>query len=156
MQRLTITHVRRWQENRRLVGLGHVYQGRYKSFPVEEDDHFLAVARYVERNALRAGLVSRAEDWRWSSLWRRCRGSVEEKAVLAEWPLHLPKDGVERVNRADNEKELQALRCSVDVPMARRIGSGKLPSVWGWNQRIVRTIGRRSHPARSKSSRPND
>ena len=84
MQRLTITHVRRWQENRRYVGLGHVYQGRYKSFPVEEDDHFLAVARYVERNALRANLVSRAEDWRWSSLWRRCCGSVEEKAVLAK------------------------------------------------------------------------
>ena len=59
MQRLTITHVRRWQESRRYVGLGHVYQGRYKSFPVEEDDHFLAVARYVERNPLRANLVLR-------------------------------------------------------------------------------------------------
>ncbi len=63
MQRLTITHVRRWQEYRRFVGLGHVYQGRYKSFPVEEDEHFLAVARYVERNALRANLVLRAEEW---------------------------------------------------------------------------------------------
>lgn len=38
MQRLAITHVRRWQEHRHYVGLGHVYQGRYKSFPVEEDD----------------------------------------------------------------------------------------------------------------------
>ena len=113
MQRLTITHVRHWQENRRYVGLGHVYQGRYKSFPVEEDEHFLAVARYVERNSLRANLVSRAEDWQWSSLWRRWCGSVEEKSVLAKWPLDLPKDWVERVNRADNEKELQALRCSV-------------------------------------------
>ena len=59
MQRLTITHVRRWQEHRHFVGLGHVYQGRYKSFAVEEDEHFLAVARYVERNALRANLVAR-------------------------------------------------------------------------------------------------
>ena len=59
MQRLTITHVQRWQENRHDVGLGHVYQGRYKSFPLEEDEHFLAVARYVERNALRANLVVR-------------------------------------------------------------------------------------------------
>ena len=50
MQRLTITPVRRWQEHRHQVGLGHVYQGRYKWFPVEEDAHFLAVARYVERN----------------------------------------------------------------------------------------------------------
>ena len=53
MQRLTITHVRRWQLNRGYEGLGHVYQGRYKSFPVESDEHFWVVARYVERNALR-------------------------------------------------------------------------------------------------------
>jgi putative transposase len=70
MQRLTITHVRRWQEHRGYAGLGHVYQGRYKSFPVESDEHFWVVARYIERNALRASLVLRAEEWRWSSLWR--------------------------------------------------------------------------------------
>ena len=52
MQRLTITHVRRWQEHRGYAGLGHVYQGRYKSFPVESDEHFWRVARYVERNAI--------------------------------------------------------------------------------------------------------
>ena len=75
MQRLTITHVRRWQQHRGYVGLGHVYQGRYKSFPVESDAHFWVVARYVERNALRADLVLRAEEWRWSSLWRRDRGT---------------------------------------------------------------------------------
>jgi putative transposase len=133
LQRLTITHVRRWQENRRYVGLGHVYQGRYKSFPVEEDDHFLAVARYVERNALRANLVSRAEDWQWSSLWRRCCGSVEEKAVLAKWPLDLPEDWVERVNRADNEKELQALRCSVQ--RGRPYGRTE------WQRQIAKRLG---------------
>ena len=69
MQRLTVTHARRWQEHTQRVGEGHVYQGRYKSFPVQSDEHFLAVLRYVERNALRAGLVERAEDWRWGSLW---------------------------------------------------------------------------------------
>jgi putative transposase len=47
------------------------YQGRFKSFPVEKDDHFLTVCRYVERNALRADMVARAEQWRWSSLWHR-------------------------------------------------------------------------------------
>ena len=59
MQRLTITHVRRWQQHRGYAGLGHVYQGRYKSFPVESDEHFWVVARYVERNALCAQLVLR-------------------------------------------------------------------------------------------------
>ena len=82
MQKLTITHVRNWQENRHRVGYGHLYQGRYKSFPVESHDHFYQVVRYVERNALRANLVARAEDWRWSSLWRRVHGTAEDR-----WPL---------------------------------------------------------------------
>jgi putative transposase len=45
-----------------------LYQGRFKSFPVESDEHFYAVVRYVERNAVRAGLVQHAEDWQWGSL----------------------------------------------------------------------------------------
>ena len=66
MQRLTVTHVRRWHAHRHSDGGGHLYQGTYKSFPVQQDDHhFLAVARYVERNARRANLVRRAENWRW-------------------------------------------------------------------------------------------
>jgi REP element-mobilizing transposase RayT len=51
----------------RYRGSGHVWQGRFKSFPIEEDEHLLTVLRYVERNPLRAGLVGRAEEWLWSS-----------------------------------------------------------------------------------------
>ena len=133
MQRLTITHVRRWQEHRRCVGLGHVYQGRYKSFPVEEDEHFLAVARYVERNAIRANLVLRAEEWRWSSLWRRCQGSADEKGVLTAWPVERPADWIERVNRADNEKELEALRRSVQ--RGRPYGAPQ------WQRQVAKRLG---------------
>jgi putative transposase len=75
MQRLSITHVLRWQEHRHDVGLGHVDRGRYKSFPVESDEHFRTVARYVERIALRANLMRQAEKWRWSSLRRRAHGT---------------------------------------------------------------------------------
>lgn len=113
MQRLTITHARRWQEHRHSVGQGHVYQGRYKSFPVGTDEHFLAVARYIERNALRANLVLRAEEWRWSSLWRRCRGTAEERSLLAAWPIARRAHWVAWVNRADHQKELESLRQSV-------------------------------------------
>ena len=91
MQKLTITHVRNWQENRRRVGYGHLYQGRYKSFPMESDEHFCQVVRYVERNALRANLIQRAEDWHWSSLWRRVHGSAEQRRWLSEWPLPMPR-----------------------------------------------------------------
>jgi putative transposase len=62
MQRLTITHVRCWQYHRHCVGDGHVYQGRYKSFPVQTDVYLYQVLRYAERIALRANLVGRAED----------------------------------------------------------------------------------------------
>ena len=88
-QRLTITHVRRWQEHRGYAGLGHVYQGRYKSFPVESDEHFWVVARYVESNAMRANLVLRAEEWRWSSLWQRCHPRGEERSLLAARPIDI-------------------------------------------------------------------
>src|SRR3954466_10030150 len=57
---LTLTHTQRWHAHRHSTGWGHVYQGRFKSFPIQEDDHFYTAARYVERNALRANLVRRA------------------------------------------------------------------------------------------------
>ena len=79
MQRLTITHVTRWQKQRSQVGYGHLYQGRYKCFPVASDEYFYPVVRYVERNALRANLVREADRWRWSSLWRRLHGTRESR-----------------------------------------------------------------------------
>ena len=56
---LTLTHTQRWHAHRHTTGSGHLYQGRFKSFPVQDDEHFLTVCRYVERNALRANLVER-------------------------------------------------------------------------------------------------
>jgi putative transposase len=71
---LTHTHTMRWHAHYHTSGTGHLYQGRFKSFPIESNEHLYAVLRYVERNALRANLVKRAEDWPWSSLWVRCFG----------------------------------------------------------------------------------
>ncbi len=113
MQRLTVTHVTRWQKHRRRVGEGHVYQGRFKSFPVEEDDYFYQVLRYVERNALRANLVPRAEDWQWSSLWRREFGSAEQRRLLSAWPMSRPRQWLTLVNTPQTDAELAALRRSV-------------------------------------------
>ena len=76
MQRLTVTHVTRWQRNYNMVGFGHVYQGRFKSFPVQTDEHFHQVVRYVERNALRTNLVTQAGAWPWCSLWIQQYGSA--------------------------------------------------------------------------------
>jgi putative transposase len=113
MQRLTTTHVRRWHRHRHSEGRGHLYQGTYKSFPVQHDRHFRTVARYVERNALRAGLVQRAERWQWCSLWRRESGSEQERAILADWPVPRARNWVELVNQPQSAKELAALRESL-------------------------------------------
>jgi putative transposase len=113
MQRLTVTHVTRWQKQRRVVGEGHVYQGRYKSFPVETDEYFYQVLRYVERNALRAGLAKKAEDWPWCSLWRHIFGTPKQRSLLSTWPLPRPRTWVEHVNQAQTDAEADAVRRSI-------------------------------------------
>lgn len=84
---LTLTHTQRWHAQWHSAGTGHLDQGRFKSFPVQEDQHFLTVCCYVERNALRAHLVDRAEQWHWGSLYRWHCGSSEEQRILSPWPV---------------------------------------------------------------------
>jgi putative transposase len=130
---LTLTHTQRWRAHRRSAGSGHVYQGRFKSFPIQEDHHFYTVARYVERNALRANLVGLAEQWRWSSLYRWLRGSAEDKALLAAWPLPRRPNWVDHVNWPQTEPEMQAVRRSME--RCSPFGDDK------WTDRIVATMG---------------
>ncbi len=107
MNWLTLTHTQRWHQHRHSVGEGHVYQGRFKSFPVETSEYFLTVCRYVERNPMRAGLVARAEHWRWSSAGTR--GVVP----LHEWPMARPVDWLDRVNEGEATEQVNAIRKSV-------------------------------------------
>lgn len=95
MRWLTATHSKRWHAWRKTTGTGHVYQGRYKAIPVSPDTHFLRLCRYIERNALRAGLVARAEEWRWSSLAQRAGRPAS--VSLSEWPVTRPPDWMELV-----------------------------------------------------------
>jgi putative transposase len=108
MHWLTTTHARRWQTLRDLDGQGAVYQGRFKAIPVGDDRHFLWVCRYIERNPLRAGLVERAEEWRWSSLAKRLRD--DQAWSLSEWPVRCPAEWNEHVNQPQTEAELKAFR----------------------------------------------
>jgi putative transposase len=110
---LTLTHTQRWHAHRHSAGSGHVYQGRFKSFPVQDDEHFLTVCRYVERNALRANLVMRAESWRWGSLRRYAAGTSAQKSLLSAWPVRRSPGWVERVNVPQTEAELSAIRRSI-------------------------------------------
>ena len=114
MQWLTTTHMRRWHAHRGTRGTGPVYQGRFRSFPIQEDRHFLTVCRYVERNALRAGLVERVRDWPWSSLSLRRREDGGDWLVAKrDWPVEPPRDWGSFVDRPQTDGELEALRRSV-------------------------------------------
>jgi putative transposase len=84
---LTLTHTQRWHAHRKSTGSGHLYQGRFKSFPVQDDGHFLTVTRCVERNAYSANLCGSPEQWRFGSLWRWKHGSATEKSLLSPWPI---------------------------------------------------------------------
>jgi putative transposase len=130
---LTHTHTMRWHAHNHSSGSGHLYQGRFKAFAIDGGEHLYTVCRYVERNALRAGLVKRAENWRWSSLWRRVHGDAQPRAFLSAWPEPMPSDWIDRVNEPQTEAELEALRRSVQ----RGCPFGASP----WQKRIAARLG---------------
>jgi putative transposase len=112
MHWLTTTHARRWAMAHDAVGRGAVYQGRFKNIAVQSDSHLLTVWRYVERNPLRANLVSRAETWPWSSL--SGQGFERERPVLGPTPVPRPENWVEHVNAAQTDGELGGIRQSLE------------------------------------------
>jgi putative transposase len=107
---VTLTHTQRRHASRGSAGTGHLYQGRFKSFVVQDDAHFLTVSRYVEANALRGKLVERAEDWRWGSLWRQVRGKIDQPPCVEPWPVVRPRDWLAYVNQPAQAGEVDTLR----------------------------------------------
>ena len=147
MQQMTNMHVKRWKEHRHEIGYGHQYQGRYKSFPVETEDYFYQVVRYVERNALWANLVSCAEAWPWSSLRR---GERDDPAfpILSAWPLPRPSDWLEIVNRPQSQAELDVLRQC--VRRGRPFGTADWVAETAQRLRIESTWRTRGRPKKEK------
>lgn len=110
MHRLTTTHAVTWQKYHNTVGSGHVYQGRYLSIPIGHGDHMFRIIRYVERNALRANLVEKAEYWRWGSLRQRVKDCFDSPITLSGWPQPQPIDWLNYVNTPLTAPELRAIR----------------------------------------------
>jgi putative transposase len=147
---MTATHVRRWHRARGSVGSGTLYQGRYKAIAVKDDDHFLTVCRYVERNPVRAGLVSRAEDWPWST----ASGTVWRTGPpLHAWPVARPDDWSARLAEAEAAHALEAVRRAI-----------RTSRPWGpdeWTRLTCARLGWRTgmrgagRPPRSREDRRN-
>ncbi len=110
-RRLTVTHTMRWHAHYQTSGTGHLYQGRFKSFPIQDDEHLLTVMRYVERNPLRANLIELAESWKWGSAWQRQQSKTKQAAWLTD-PIEpaLPRQWRALVNKPQTEAEHAAIR----------------------------------------------
>lgn len=133
MHWVTTKHARAWHTYRGTTGEGHLYQGRYKAFPVQTDQHFLVVCRYVERNPLRAGLVERAYDWRWSSHATHIgRRSSHATLKTASWPVARPHEWRDWVDLPQSESELAEIRAA--IRRGTPFGDGP------WQQRFAATV----------------
>ena len=94
--------------NRREDWRGHLWQERFHSFAMDED-HLVACARYVERNPVRARLVRRARDWRWSSARAHLDGADDGVAKVAPLLDRIP-DWSALLDEADDEAMLERIR----------------------------------------------
>lgn len=130
MQWVTLTHTQRWHAHYHSTGNGHLYQGRYKSFLIQDSHYLLTACAYVESNAFRAKLVKKSENWQWSSLWRRERGNANQKELLSSWPLEIPEDYLKSINKPLNEKQLERIRECVNKN--RPFGGGV------WLDKVIR------------------
>ncbi len=129
MQWLMTCHVRRYHQH--YQSNGHIWQGRFKAFPIQHDLHFLKVLRYVERNPVRAGLVNRAEHWRWSSLHSQAYRQVA--GLLSPGPVSRPSNWLALVNQSEPPEDVARLRLCVN--RGRPFGSGP------WVGQIVARLG---------------
>jgi putative transposase len=130
---LTLTHAVRRHTHYRSLGSGHLYQGRFKAFPVSSDEHFYTVLRSVERNPLRAHWLSRAEAWRWSSLSLAPADAARAGGLLQGWPVARPDDGVAWVNAPQTEAELAAVR--------RAVARGSPYGPPSWSEAVIGPLG---------------
>jgi len=108
MQQVMNTHINRYLRHYPPSSPGHIYQGRYGNSLIETGPALLRVMRYVEANALSAGIVKRADHYKWSSA--SPHAGDPGRPTLADWPIARPVDWREYLNTptaADEWKKLQ-------------------------------------------------
>jgi len=146
---VTNTHVKRYRAHYRRTS-GHLYQGRYKSFPVEEDAYFLTLLRYVEANPVRARMVSRAEQWRWSSLG--CETKWAPK-LLDRWPVNRPRNWAALVNQPPGDVERRRVADSME--RGRPLGNDDWVRQTARRMGLDYTLNRRGRPGKSTTPAGN-
>lgn len=117
MQSLLVSHTQRYHKHYRSGG--HVWQGRFKSPVIQNDEHLLTVLRYIEANPLRAKIVDRAEDYPWSSYSSHGLGEANELVdslityeELSPYPRVRQRKWAAKVHLPLEEKIIAAIRKS--------------------------------------------
>ncbi len=120
VQSLLVSHTQRYHKHRRSGG--HVWQGRFKSPVIQNDEHALTVLRYIEANPLRAGLVKNAADYRWSSYRVHGLGEALELISplvtydeLSPYPAVRQRKWAEKVHLPLEERVAAAIRRSTET-----------------------------------------
>lgn len=130
MKWLTGTHSHRWHGAHRTAGIGHLYQGRYKSFPVQDGAYYLTLLRYVESNPLRTQLAECSRHWPWSSL--AIRYGADKPVRLSEGPAELPKQWKRLVDLRAHDSVDEIQTC---IDRGRPLGEGE------WMRKTAGTLG---------------
>jgi putative transposase len=107
LQSLCATHAKRLHRKRGTSGCGAVYQSRFKAVPVHTETYFYRLLRYIERNAARADLCERADEWAWSSASAAGRGLGIR---IADWPIPRPPHWLDYVNDHEPMADLDFIR----------------------------------------------
>jgi putative transposase len=128
---LLTAHVRRYHQH--YHSSGHIWQGRFKSFPIEDDGHLLTVLRYIERNPVRANLIEHAQHWVWSSAASLAADETRPRPLLDAGPMARPADWLQRVDEPQTEAEVEQLRTC--TRRGRPFGSSP------WTTRTARRLG---------------
>jgi putative transposase len=110
LQWVTGTHGLRWRKRYGHGVPGHVYQARFKSVPILNDRHLFTVLRYVEANPVRAGFVTKARDWPWSSRTLPRDPAAPDRAP---WPWPVPANWDQMLDRPQPDHELVAIRSAL-------------------------------------------
>jgi len=126
---LAHTHAMRHHVAKGMVGMGPLYQGRFKAFAVQEDEHLLMLLRYVQRNPVRAKLTESAPQWRWGSAAVRLKGPPEMRELLSPWPVDPPSDWRKWVDRPLNEQDQRQIQLA--LRRSRPLGDAH------WTQQIA-------------------
>lgn len=151
MRWVSVTHTNRWHSAHNTSGMGHVYQGRFKSFPLKDDYHYLSVLRYIEANPFRAQLAVKPQDWPYSSLAKRL-GLSGNDIKLAAGPVRLSRNWLDNVMDFAAYEQQKADEIRKCIHRGRPFGDKQWVAVTAGQLQLESTLKPRGRPKKGSGN----